>query len=205
MSEAQEAGTANNDAGDVQNADAGAPAVQETVDAAKAADTANVQEAANKDEGKAPESEVEVDYTFEMPEGFELDEQSSTEFKEIAKDLKLPKESAQKLVDIAVKREQARVEAHAQAVKSWGEQVAADKELGTPENLATAKQAIETFGSPELKEMLDKTGLGNHPAVVRMALKIGKAISEDRVITGRDGAGSQPRDPADILYGNPSN
>lgn len=206
MSEAQDTGTANNDAGDVQNVDAGAPADQGQVDAGKPADAPNAETDAGKDEANKPaESETEVDYTFELPEGVELDEPSANEFKQIAKDLKLPKDGAQKLVDFAVKRDQARFEAQAAAVKQWGEQVAADKELGNPENQAIAKQAIDTFATPELKEILNKTGLGNHPELVRMAYRIGKSISEDKVITGRDGAGSQPRDPAEILYGNPSN
>lgn len=206
MSEAQDTGTANNDAGDVQNADAGTPADQGQVDAGKPADTPNAEVDASKDDAAKPaESEVEVDYTFELPEGVELDEPSANEFKAIAKDLKLPKEGAQKLVDFAIKRDADRLEAQAAAVKQWGEQVAADKELGKAENQALAKQAIDTFATPELKEILNKTGLGNHPELVRMAYNIGKSISEDKVITGRDGAGSQPRDPAEILYGNPSN
>jgi hypothetical protein len=32
--------------------------------------------------------------------------------------------------------------------------------------------------------MLNQTGLGNHPEVVRFCAKAGRAVSEDKVVTG---------------------
>jgi hypothetical protein len=78
-------------------------------------------------------------------------------------------------------------EAHAQLVETWTEQVKTDKEIGgdkLDQNLGIARKAIDTFGSPELKALLNSTGLGNHPEVVKLAFKVGKAISEDRFVTG---------------------
>ena len=63
-------------------------------------------------------------------------------------------------------------------------------------------KAIETFGTPELRSLLDSTGMGNHPEVVRLALKIGKAISEDTIVRGRNTPSGGAKDPASVLYGN---
>ena len=62
-----------------------------------------------------------------------------------------------------------------------------DKEIGGEkftENLALARKALESFGTPELQDVLNMTGLGNHPEVIRAFYKAGKAISEDRFIPG---------------------
>jgi hypothetical protein len=183
----QDAGTAPNDAGGTQTTD-------QTAGTTQAAQT----EASTTDTTKAP---AEVDYKFDMPEGVEVDQASLVEFTGIAKELKLPADKAKALVDIAAKREVARAEAFAKQVEDWGTQVKADPELGKAENLATAKKTIDTFGTPELRDLLNATGLGNHPEVIRMALKIGKAISEDTFVTGRSGGNVPPRSHADILYG----
>jgi hypothetical protein len=152
----------------------------------------------------APGESAEIVYEFKAPDGVELGEGDLNEFKTIAKDLKLPLEHAQKLVDLAAKREQARAEVFATTVAGWAEQTTNDKELGKPENLAMAQKAVETFGSPELKLILNSSGLGSHPEVVRAFLKIGKAISEDAIL-GKGAGGSSTRSHADVLYGTPAN
>jgi hypothetical protein len=52
------------------------------------------------------------------------------------------------------------------------------------ENLGIARKALDQFGTPELKDVLNMTGFGNHPAVIRAFYKIGKAISEDKFVKG---------------------
>jgi hypothetical protein len=89
------------------------------------------------------------------------------------------------------KRIQAEADAHVTLVKSWADTVQADKELGVPENQAIARKTIETFGTPELRNLLNSTGMGNHPEFVKLAYRIGKAISEDGFVRGGAPAGEQ--------------
>lgn len=150
-----------------------------------------------------PQPTPEPDYTFEMPEGIELDKSGAEEFTAIAKELKLPPDAAKKLVGLEVKRIQAQQEAHTKLVESWAEQVKADKELGgekLQENLAVARKAIDTFGTPELKDLLNTTGMGNHPEVVKLAYKIGKAISEDGFVRGQPKGAATESDLAKSLF-----
>lgn len=188
--ETQDAGTAPNDAGGTQTADQ----TQTAPDTTQAAQTG--------DASKGTTTEQVIEYKFDTPEGVTLDEGDLSKFTDIAKDLKLPADAAKKLVDLAVAREQARTEAFAKQVQDWGETVKADPELGKPENLAVAKKTIDTFGTPELRDLLNSTGMGNHPEVIRLMTKIGKAISEDIFQAGRSGGNPPPRDAAQILYGN---
>lgn len=187
----QDTGTATNDAGGTQTTDqtAGTQPTTQT-------------EASTADATKTTEPAAEVEYKFDAPEGVELDQGDLAKFTDIAKELKLPADAAKKLVDIAAQREIARAEAFAKQVETWATEVKADPELGTAENLAIAKKTIDTFGTPELRDLLNSTGMGNHPEVIRMALKIGKAISEDTFVAGRSGGNAPPRDHATILYGN---
>jgi hypothetical protein len=124
-------------------------------------------------------------YEFKMPEGVELDGKAADEFSAIAKELKLSQADAQRIADVAAKMQQKQAESHVEMVKSWAESCKTDKEFGgdnLPENLAVARKAIDAFGSPALKELLNSSGLGNHPEVVRFAFKAGKAISEDTFV-----------------------
>lgn len=165
--------TPTNDAG---NANADVNATPQTADA-------NAQPT----EPKATEPQAPESYEFQMPEGVELDKAAADEFSAIAKELKLDQSTAQKVADVGAKMAQRQAESHVKLVESWVEQVKTDKEFGgdkLDENLAVARKALETFGSPELRDVLNATGFGNHPEVIRAFFKMGKAISEDRFVTG---------------------
>lgn len=150
---------------------------------------------------KATEPVVPESYEFKMPDGVALDQAAATEFTAIAKELKLDQATAQKVADVGAKMAQRQAEAHATLVESWVEQVKTDKDIGGDklnENLAVARKALETFGTPELRDVLNSTGLGNHPAVIKAFYKAGMAVSEDRMVTGTPKGGEN--DPAKKLF-----
>ncbi|HCH6765088.1 TPA: peptidase [Serratia marcescens] len=150
-----------------------------------------------KDKPAAPEK-----YEFSAPEGQELDANALAVFEPIAKELGLSQEQAQKLVDIYPQIQQQQAEAWSKQVADWGEQVKADKEIGGDKfnaSVGAAQRALDQFGNTELREYLNASGLGNHPALVRFCAKVGKAMAEDTFVV--PGQGGQ-RSAADILYGN---
>lgn len=191
------AGTPSNDAGEPNTTDnAAAPAAG--TEASAPADASSSTPETKATEPAAPES-----YDLQMPEGIALDKAATEEFTAVAKELKLDQAAAQKLADIGAKMAQRQVEAHAQLVESWTEQVKTDKEIGgdkLEQSLGVARKAIESFGSPELKALLNSTGLGNHPEVVKLAYRVGKAISEDRFVAGSPKSANN--DPAKKLFPN---
>lgn len=130
---------------------------------------------------------VPESYELKMPDGVELDKAAADEFTAIAKELKLDQATAQKFADVGAKMAQRQADNHAKLVESWTEQVKTDKDIGgdkLAENLGIARKALDTFGTPELRDVLNATGFGNHPAVIKAFYKIGQAISEDRFVTG---------------------
>lgn len=152
-------------------------------------------------EAQAVEPQIPESYEFQMPEGVEIDQDAVQEFSGLAKELKLDQANAQKVADIAVKMMAKQTEQHQNLVTSWTEQTKADKEFGGDrlnENLAVAKKALDAFGTPELRDVLNMTGLGNHPEVIRAFYRAGKAISEDRFISGAPKAAET--DPARRLF-----
>ncbi|GAL43039.1 peptidase [Citrobacter werkmanii] len=143
------------------------------------------------DKEQKPEGAPEK-YEFKPAEGQELDTSALEQFEPIARELNLSNEQAQKMVDLYGTKilpmvQQQQTEAWQKTTEQWAADVKADKEIGgdkLTENLSAAQRALDQFGDPELKEYLDSTGLGNHPALVKAFIKVGKAMSEDKVVTG---------------------
>lgn len=165
------------------------------------------EQAGDKPAEQKPEGAPEQYEEFKFEEGKALSEDMAADVKAIAKELNLPQAQAQKLADLALKRSETAQTAQAEALEKarteWADSARADKEFGGDQfdaNLATAKKALDAFGTPELRSMLNESGLGNHPEVIRFMVRAGKAISSDRVVTGA--ASTAPADPAKRLFPN---
>ena len=79
-------------------------------------------------------------------------------------------------------------------------------------NLEVAKSSLKAFGTDALKSLLQESGLGNHPEVIRFMYRAGKAISEDSYVGNSQGASAKgngiPKDfngIANALYSNQQN
>jgi hypothetical protein len=166
----------------------------------------------NKDGTQADDKKADgapEKYEFKAPEGREFDAEVLNNFSEVAKELNLSQDAAQKLLDkMAPIVEQRQIQQIEQVRTQWADASKNDKEFGgekLQENLAVAKKALDQFGTPELRTLLNESGLGNHPDVIRFMYRAGKAISEDRYVGGDVGKGnkSQPKgfnDLAAALY-----
>lgn len=140
-------------------------------------------------------------YEFTMPEGMELDAELVTAVTPEFKELGLTQAQADKLVGVYAARMQAQAEAQQQAfttqLEQWAADLKKDKDLGGDkfdENMAVAREAIDRFGSDELRELFETTGVGNHPAMVKFAHKIGKMLKEDRPGTGSQSGSATTRE-----------
>lgn len=154
---------------------------------------------------------AEVAYEFKLPDGVKLQGEALDELKATAKELGLTQEQAQKVADLGAKQAQAfttqLMEYQRTQTAEWANATKADKEIGgdkLDENLGVAKKALDTYATPELKKLLNDSGLGNHPEVIRTFFKVGKAISEDgKIVTGSAGEKSRDATPiANRLYPN---
>jgi len=196
--------TASTDAAAAQAAGANTDATQQ----AAATDTST--DAANADKSAEAQNAAPEKYEFQAPEGVSFDTELLGEFEGIAKELKLSQADAQKVTNIGAKLAQKFEAQQALAVTKlateWVEAATNDKEYGgekLQENLAVARKAMTAFGSPDLQDLMEKTGLGNNPEVIRFMFRAGKAISEDRlVVGGASNTSSNQKTTSDILYNN---
>lgn len=155
-------------------------------------------------EGGEKAAEVPEKYELEFPEGVEPDEKLLESVTPVFKELGLTNEQAQKLTAAYAGVYQASMEAHAAVVAEWATQVQDDKEIGGTrfkESVETARAAIKQFADPSVLEQLDATGLGNHPGVVKMFYRIGKALGEDKHVPPGNPT-HQRKSPVELFYPN---
>ena len=183
----------------------------------------SVQDQQDSDESSAESETSESEKPEGAPEKYEfnakvadapdeLDPEVLTAFGEVAKDLDLPQEAAQKVLDKVapvIQARQAKVAEQARA--DWATESQSDEEFGGENltaNLEIAKSSLNAFGTDAFKSLLSESGLGNHPEVIRFMYRAGKAISEDGYVGNSQGAnakGGIPKDfngIADALYSN---
>jgi hypothetical protein len=147
-------------------------------------------------------------YEFTAPEGTTLQPEAIAAYSGIAKELGLSQAKAQQLINGVLpsmaKAQQAQIDA---LNKGWMEAAKADKEYGGEAfeaNLAVAKSAMEKVGTPELRDYLNQSGLGNHPEMVRLFVRLGKQVLPDQNLVGGAGGGkpSSGSDAAQQIYGD---
>ena len=150
----------------------------------------------------APETYVD----FEFPEGTEMDEKGMEAFQPLAKELNLTQEQAQKLITLQtdLMKRQGEVEQTAwdKTNTEWLEAARNDPEIGGVEHdakMATAMKAVKQFGTKELLEAFDATGVGNHPEMIRFAYRIGKLMEDEKVLFGNS-ATPATKTAAQILF-----
>ena len=191
--------------GDVSNA-----VVTQDQPVADATETGNT-EGDGKDAPKAEAVGAPEKYEFKAPEGKNFDNEVISTYSQVARELNLSQDSAQKMLDTLgpklAERQMAQIDSIRQG---WVDSSRIDKEFGgesLDKNMSVAKKALDTFGTPELRTVLNQSGLGNHPEIIRFFFRAGKSISEDGYVGPSSGSSSkgQPQDfasQASILYSN---
>ena len=133
---------------------------------------------------------------FKLPEGVTLDKAGLDAFTSIAKEVGVPQEKAQALLDLytakmtdALAGAKAAGDAATQARNAgWQAQVKADPEVGGANltaNLSIAAKVIDQFGGAALRKALNETGAGNNPDIVRAFIRVGKMLSEPTFTRGQ--------------------
>ena len=138
---------------------------------------------------------------FKLPEGVTVDPESLKPATELFAETGLSQEQAQKFIDLAMARESAAahrgVQAFVDLQNQWVSEIKADPDIGGDRlkaSLASAGRAIDRLNVPGLREALNFTGAGNHPAVVKAFVRLGQMISEDRFRPGGAPPGRRSRD-----------
>ena len=166
----------------------------------KSAEDSKADKSQDKPEG-APEKYED----FTLPENVSVNEGLMSEFQDLAKELNLSQEQAQKLIDLQsrdlAKAAEAAQERWDVLKTEWADSAKSDTEFGGQNfdaNVGLAKQALDQFGTPELKEALEVTGTGSHPEIIRFFYRVGKALKEADMLTGS--APVRKKSAAELIY-----
>ena len=109
-------------------------------------------------------------------------------YKEFAHEVGLTQHQAESVLGAYESIQEEEANAHEQSIKDLEVQTTIDlqREWGRnfDGNMDYAKRAYAQFASPELSEVLDGTGLGNHPEMIRAFSKIGQMLGEESLAVG---------------------
>lgn len=182
-----------NETGNETMTDTTAGGTQETDTATQTAGPAGGMPAQEPDKGTSgalPDTDWRLDpKTFE---GSDIDPAFIDSYASLAKKYGMNQENATSLLkDAAEILNRMDEQTVTRQTDEWIEASRNDKEFGgaaLDANLAIAKKAVDAYGTPEIKEFLETTGLGNHPEVIRLFYRVGKTLTEDGTVTGSTGA-----------------
>jgi Fe-S-cluster formation regulator IscX/YfhJ len=123
------------------------------------------------EETKAAATALELD----APAGVDPKDPTFTEFRQLVGDLHLSPEAAQKLLEL---RQVDQVRARDASMDAWESATRTDREIGGDRlegAIADAREALERHGTPELRDLLDESGLGSHPEILRLLARVVRA------------------------------
>lgn len=144
------------------------------------------------EEPKTPEpivEEVKLD-DIVYPETANVDKEEAGAFIALANTLGMKKEQVQAIVDYQISvidkkskeyTEQSNKAFEEQAI-AWQNESKAKFGNEFENNLKLAKTAYDKYATPEFKELMEKTKLGNHPAIIETFKNAGFAIGNDTIV-----------------------
>lgn len=161
-------------------------------------EAAQAAEGERSQDGKPEEAQgaPETYEAFVLPEGMDVNEEYLAAYQDLAREHNLSQEAAQKFVDMGAQLVQQGQQQTVETLQDswrdtlaqWVDEIKTDKEIGgdnLQKSLSVARAAIEAFGDDNLREVLEQTGMTNNPGLVRFAYRVGKALQEDTLHTGR--------------------
>lgn len=160
---------------------------------------------------EAPKAETPAAFKLtdlKLPEGATLDEPIANKFAEILNGDKLSvNDRAQALYDL---HNQIQKDASEKGSKLWEEtqakwqdEVKADPEVGGEKlgpTLANIAKLVDKFGTKELREVFDLTGVGNNPHAIKFLDKIAKQLVVEGAAVPAAAPGNDSRSRAEILF-----
>jgi len=123
---------------------------------------------------------------FTAPEGFTA---PIDDFKAWAKEQNLTQEAAQSAVDFYVNKiAPQQLEEKEKQMETWKNE---SVEKYGNNGIDAANKALGRFSTPEFKEFLNQTGLGNHPEMIGLFKSINEQISESGWVEGKSPTNSK--------------
>jgi hypothetical protein len=165
----------------------------------------------------APPGAPDTYSNWNVPEGWQIQDEANTQINTMFKDIGLSQEAGQRLVDFYVQKTEEAAQApykmYEQMRKDWRDEVAKDPDIGgrLDQVRQTIGRAINSLGDARLaqsfREAMDLTGAGDNPAFIRAFYRFAQRLTEQThvvgngpALTGQTKPGSGPRTMAQAMY-----
>ena len=162
---------------------------------------AKAKKESDVDKGKAPEK-----YEFKVPEGMTLNQALADKVSPILKTMNLSQENAQKLMDVYVEQLKVDEDVKAADFKKFVDDSKQEtiKDLGAnyQTEMAFAAKVRTRFLSEATIELLNASGLSNNVSFIKDLIGIGKQVSEDILVEGKEASGGAEKSAAEKMYPN---
>lgn len=202
-----------------------APEAAKPAEPEKKPDGAKAPEGEKKQEGQTAEpAPLPVYEAFKLPEGFEADKERLGEFTKAlgefetgAKDHASTHAFGQKLLEFHVgelernltRQQEAFATAWAKQKTDWKDAFLKDPEIGGNRAMTTVDAAlsfIRTHGGTEkqqqeFRQLMEDSGLGNHPAMIRMLANATRNMSEGRPLAAKPSPIQDKKSRTEKMYG----
>lgn len=159
----------------------------------------NEGEGADSEKPKEPEP-----YELTASDGYPINEAGLKGLNDLCKAANLNEEQGKAVLAHMAGNYAAFQEQQQAQGKAWIEEFKADKEFGGDKydvSVAEAQKALATFDEDgTVSKMLQETGYGNNPAVLKIFARVGRALGEDK-LPGMSG-GAEDKPLWDRLYKN---
>jgi hypothetical protein len=167
---------------------------------------------------EAYDLKVQVEGEDGKPVDIEIDTELAAAATPVFKDLKLTNEQANKVAAMVPQVQQRvlqrQADDHAALRADWAKAAKEDKDIGGAkfeETTTLAARALDAFGAKSVKDkdgnetqpfrkLLNDTGLGDHPEMLKMFREIGKLVGEDGELIRSDAKPVKDKDRLEVLY-----
>lgn len=163
-------------------------------------------------EPDASKVEVPEAYEIKVSEGYELSPEVMETITPLFKKHNISKEGAQELaeahMEIMRKQSAAAEQFRSNLIKGWVDEIKKDPEFGGAkfdENMALARRGLRAINPPgegksALNELLEMSGMGNNPEIIKAFARVGKLVKEDSILDkGSIGGPKKEFDPNEMF------
>ena len=118
-----------------------------------------------------------------LPENSPISQDALAAFKQMATQVNLPAKALGQWLSYEENRLQTAADqaqkSQQEQLKNWARQTQETFGPQWQEEVSKAVRAADAFGGPQLRQLLEETGLGNHPVMVRTFHAVAQRICED--------------------------
>jgi hypothetical protein len=198
---------------------------------AEQAETQESQTTSEAGESKEAQVQDQSSYeAYTLPDGFQMEESFKNRLDGLFKEANLDQAMAQKFVDehtgLMAQQFEAGKENREAQQQEWAAESRVDKEFGGAnfaENLVGARKTMNSFSNPavnkdgkavlhsegpmkgqqmtEMEVLMNESGWGNAPAMIRFLHRVTQATSNDSFVQGDMKPMEKKKTHADIMYG----